>query len=45
MAYNNTNKVIDELFESLLSGYQFNLETLIERIYFWFGWTDVSQIS
>ena len=31
MAYDNTNEVVDELFESLLSRYQIGLETSMRR--------------
>ena len=31
MIYDNTNEVVDKLFESLLSRYQIGLETLMRR--------------
>ena len=37
MIYDNTDKVIEELFESLLNRYQIGLETPNERYYFFFN--------
>ena len=36
MIYDNTNEVVDKLFESLLSRYQIGLETLMRRNNFTF---------
>ena len=45
--YNNANKVVNQLFESLLSSYEDNLETSVGKslFYFWFISADVLKIS
>ena len=46
-SYNDANEVFDELFESLRSRYQRNLETSIREsnFIFWFSSNDVLQMS
>ena len=45
--YNNANKVVNQLFESLLLSYEDNLEISIGKslFYFWFISADVLKMS